>query len=81
MPTTVPSEPPLEDLNEGHTGLNAIVFPILGVLTGAFFTLSLVACLYLWCHYRQKKNGEVARKRTVEATFHTYSSPSTLSSY
>ena len=56
MPTTVPSEPPLEDLNEGHTGLNAIVFPILGVLTGAFFTLSLVACLYLWCHYRQKKS-------------------------
>ena len=56
MPTMVPSEPPLEDLNEGHTGLNAIVFPILGVLTGAFCTLSLVACLYLWCHYRQKKS-------------------------
>ena len=57
VPTVVPSNPPPEeDLNEGQNGLNAIVFPILGVLTGAFSTLSLVACLYLWCHNRQKKS-------------------------
>ena len=57
LPTTsVLLDPPLEDLNEGQTGLNSIVFPMLGVVGGAICTLSLVACLYLRCHYHHKKN-------------------------
>ena len=57
LPTTsVLLDPSLGDLNEGQTGLNSIVLPMLGVLGGAICALSLVACLYLRCHYHHKKS-------------------------
>ena len=56
--TSVLADPPLEDLREGQAGLGAIMFPILGTLAGAIGTLSLLACLYLHCHYKHKKGED-----------------------
>ena len=57
------------DLAEGRGGLNTIVYPLIACIAGTLGTLATIFCIYLKCHYRQRKSEILHSYYTKFANF------------